>query len=296
MEAWVSVNGVLSPASEARVSPLDRGFLFADSVFEVFVAFGSVILDQAPHLKRLRRSLEMIDLAIPYSDEDLMFELQAVNDQCKAPKKKLRLIITRGIGAGLKGEESGSAPTRVSMAFPCIKEDGLLYSRGLALKSFAQRSHQPGSHAKTSQYREAIVATRSLKDTLFDDILWLSPQQEFTESSIANVFFIGRSGEKVEIATPHSKSGLLEGITRGKIIELCENAGIAVTVRSIFYDELARFDEAFLCSTVRGLVPVHRIDEHKLHSARDSSIFRMIERLFMADVQVQLGFKPEWNS
>ena len=78
------------------------------------------------------------------------------------------------------------------------------------------------------------------------------------------------------------------------MIELMQNAGIPVQEQTIFVDELPRFDEAFVCSTVRGLVPVSAIDKHKLHTARSGSVFRHIERLYMTWVETQLGYRVDW--
>ena len=75
-----------------------------------------------------------------------------------------------------------------------------------------------------------------------------------------------------------------------------QNAGIPVQEQTIFVDELPRFDEAFVCSTVRGLVPVSTIDKHKLHTARPGSVFRHIERLYMTWVETQLGYRVDWGT
>ena len=81
----------------------------------------------------------------------------------------------------------------------------------------------------------------------------------------------------------------------GVVRRLLTEAKIPVTEQVIYADELARFDEAFLCSTVRGLVPLNRIDQHRMSTPRASSVFRHIERLFLTWVESQLGFRVDWN-
>ena len=108
------------------------------------------------------------------------------------------------------------------------------------------------------------------------------------------MFFMARHGDQVELVTPPAQSGLLLGITRETVLALLRRAGLPVREQLVFADELPRFDEAFLCSSVRGLVPVSRIDRHKLHGARPGSVFRHIERLFLTWVETEVGHRVDW--
>jgi len=137
---------------------------------------------------------------------------------------------------------------------------------------------------------------KQARENGYDDVLWYNSSEEITEASTANIFVIGREGDLVEIATPSTHCGILEGITRATIITLLTNAQIKVTERVIDRDELARFDEAFICSTIRGLIPVKKIDNHTLHTKRKNSVFNHIERLYLTWVESQLGYRIDWNT
>lgn len=295
MSGIVSINGVVSPLENAKISVLDRGFLYGDSVFEVFVGFQNQILDTEAHLERLRHSAEELRMTIPWSNDELRAELLQLTAQYPAPKKNIRLIVSRGEGMGISASAS-LKPNKVIFILPAKTETLATYKDGLKLKSKSLNFTERGPAAKTSNYLKSIIALEVLSRDKVDDVLWVNSSGEITEASTANIFFLGRQGDLLEVATPHIQSGILPGITRAKLIALLNMARIPVTERVIYADELPRFDEAFLCSTVRGLVPVTLIDQHRLHTTRPSCIFKEIERLYFASVERDLGYRVEWNS
>jgi len=295
MDGMISVNGKISLPQDAVIPVLDRGFLFGDNIFEVFVAFGNEVLDLVPHLDRLRRSAAKHDIPIPWSNQELEFEIRSLIETHEAPKKYIRLVITRGYGIGLYTPED-SIPNKVIYCLPAKQESSEILENGLKLKRKIANFTERGASAKTGNYIRSITALKEVKAEGYDDVLWTNGDHEITEATTANVFLIGREGDLVEIATPPAQSGLLLGITRSRIINLLESAKIKVTERIISADELARFDEGFLCSTVRGLVPIQAIDKHRLHTTRKNAVFNHIRSLYMTWVQTQLGHRVDWNT
>lgn len=292
-----SINGHVVTLDQATVPATDRGLLFGDSVFESIVAFGTKTLDPSPHLTRLRDSAARVRIPIPWSDEELLFELEGLCHKLGAAKTQLRLVVTRGDGFGLgtpKGRRRLS-PNKYLYAIACQPAPPSIYRDGIALQSYHQGYTDRGGTIKTPNYLRSIVAIDKLRDG-FQDILWTNQDGEITESSIANIFFVGRFGDQVEVATPALTSGLLAGTTRQRLIRLLGEAQIPVTERVIFREELPSFDEAFLCSSVRGLVAVSQIDEHRLHSPRPRASFRHFERLYLSWVTSQIGYPVDWNS
>lgn len=291
----ISVNGKITSPEEAMIPALDRGFLFGDNVFETFVAFHGKILDLDRHLARLRKSAAELMMEVPFSDEELIFELQSLAEKVGAAKTSLRLVITRGEGLGLKFDQK-LKPNKIIYCTEAPKLEASIYSDGISLKRMASPFIDRGPAAKTGNYLRAIVALLRAERAGMQDILWTNSEKEITEASTANIFFIGREGDNVFVKTPPAHSGILLGITRETIMQLLNNAKIPVSEEVIFADELPRFDEAFVCSTVRGLVPVNQIDNHKLPTMRKNSIFQHIDRLYLSWVESQLGFRVDWNS
>lgn len=277
------------------IPALDRGLHFGDCVFEGIVAFGTKMLDFSEHYDRLRESADMIAMEIPYRPEELIFEIEYLLGRCNTPKTAIKLMITRGNGLGLTFP-AHTSPNKFIFALPATRFPAELYTRGMALKLKQQSAKERGATAKTNFYLPSLLAVNRAQEEGFDDILWVNQDGEITESSIANIFLIGRTGDRVEIATPAATSGLLKGITRQRLMALLTSAKIPVTERTIFEDEIPYFDEAFLCSTVRGLVPLHRIGRHQLHTSRTQAVFHQVKRLFETWVTVSVGRKVDWNT
>lgn len=295
MEGLISVNGLVGAPDRASIPALDRGFLFGDSVFETLVGFQNQVLDIEEHLDRLRRSAEEIELDIPWSDKELSFEITSLCEQLKCEKKNIRLVVTRGLGLGLKTPLE-QPPQRIVFCFPAHQEAEATYKEGITAKRKVLPYTLRGAAPKTSNYLRSIIALRQAAKEGYQEIIWSNADGELTEAAAANLFLIGREGDSVEIATPPASSGLLLGITRGRLIELLNSAKIPVTERVIYTDEIARFDEAFVCSTVRGLVPLKKIDQHTLHTMRPNSVYRHIERLYLSYTEMRLGYRVDWNT
>lgn len=294
MKGIVSVNQDILPTEDASPILFDKGFLYGDAVFEVIVAFQNDIMDLDPHLSRLEWSCEQLGINFPWSREELKFEVEELNRQFQHPKKYIRIVITRGFGVGLEYENP--SPNKYIYVLPAQIGPETLYAEGISLKKRRADSLKRGHAPKTSDYLRSILAINDAKRAGFDDVLWTNSAGEVTEASTANIFFIGREGDYVEIATPSTQSGILEGITRNLIIELLEGAKIPVQQRIIFADEIPRFDEAFLTSTVKGLVPIRLIDQHKLHTNRPSSVFKQVQEVFLKTVWVKTGRKVDWRT
>lgn len=295
MNGLIAVNGVFKKPDQASIPALDRGFLFGDNVFETLCAFDQKILNINKHLSRLRRSAATLELDIPWSDEELEFELQTATEQFAAPKKSLRLVVTRGTGLGISPAET-LTPNRVLIVLPAKPENLTTLEQGIKLEIKFLPYTEREATAKTGNYLRSILAVKKAQANGFDDVLWCNADREVAEASTANIFLLGRHGDLVEIATPAINTGVLAGITRMTLINLLNQAQIPVTERIIDRDEIPRFDEAFVCSTVRGLVPVQQINNHKLHTMRKNSVFRHILRLHQAWVTSQLGHRVDWNS
>lgn len=290
MTGIIAVNGIVHKSSEACISALDRGFLFGDNVFEVFVCFNDIVLDIPQHLQRLRSSAEALKIEVPWKDEELSFELTALAKQLNQKKGYLRLVVTRGEGIGI-AIPPDCRPNKIVYAFPAQEPPAEYYTKGIKLKLKHSQSSFRGEMSKTGNYLSSIVAMQDALNSGFHDILWCNALGEITEASTANIFFIGREGDDVLIQTPSTYSGILKGITRTTILSILEEAGIRCTQEVISHEELPKYDEAFVCSTVKGLIPIQQIEGHKLHTCRKNSVFNQISRLYQAQLSQKLDLK-----
>jgi branched-subunit amino acid aminotransferase/4-amino-4-deoxychorismate lyase len=281
MSGFVAVNGHVYPADQALIPAFDRAFLFGDGVYEIIAAVGPRLLDFEAHMDRLRRSSQALHIGFPWTDAELRFEIDHLLSLSQFPRSVIRVLISRGLGAAprLTGREQAQ---RYLFCMQDQSQGPQEFEKGLKLRTHRHPAPRPGEHVKSPAYLDAIVAHIEAKKDGFDDVLWLNREGELTEASFANVFLLAREGDLLEIATPPVAAGLLPGITRHRLIDLLNRSRIPVTERSIALEELPRFDEGFVCSSIRGLVPVQSIDRHRLHSTRPQASFRQILRLYQA--------------
>lgn len=291
MDGIISINGQKEKEKSANISVFDRGFLFGDQIFEVFVAFDDMVLDIEDHLNRLRNSAAKISITIPWSNEDLKKEIEDLVKEVSFKKSYIRLVVTRGNGLGLHFPEE-QFPTKIIYVLKAKIEQNN-NKDGILLKTFSSESSRRGAFQKINFYLPSIVSIKKAKDMGYDDIVWLNSFEEITESSVANIFFIGRRGAEIYLETPSLHSGLLPGITRSKIIKIFQKKGLLVEEVIINKEEIAKYDEAFLSSTVRGLVPISGIDNKKFRCGNKSSYSNLIKPAFEEQIKKELGYSYE---
>jgi branched-chain amino acid aminotransferase len=294
-QEFVSINGSYSALAEAKIPVLDRGFLLGDQVFETLVGFHGQVLHMEDHLQRLRDSAALVNLTLPWRDEEFSFELQHLASMTSLKKFAIRLSVTRGQGLGLNLSED-MKPNRIAILHRAQRPLDQHLNPGLNLMLRPNHRLDHGSHAKIANYMESILAIDEARRQGCDEVLWYNLQDQITEAATANIFFVAREGDGVWLVTPSLDSGILAGTTRKRLIQLAEKSGIGVEDRVIHVDELPRFDEAFLCSTVRGLIPIQRLGAQTYFTTRKNAVFHHLVRLHQAHTRASLGFAVDWFS
>lgn len=292
MQYFLSEDLGLVNLDEAKIPACDRGFLFGEGIFETILGYDSKILNLSKHLKRLRNSADHFGIGFPWRDEQIEFELQEISGRIAARKKCFKVIITGGRNPQLTAQNTVSQ--HYLFGGPSATYENY-YTNGVSIK----RTPHPcpsivGKH-KTTNYLFESSALRAAIQSGFNEVIWTARDGEITECCTANIFFIGRHGDDVEIVTPPISSGILPGITRGLIIDLLAGKGIKVEQRTIFQDELARFDEAFISSAIRGVMAVSRIDRHQFFTRRAQSIFRLVENLYSLWIDREVNADVNWK-
>jgi branched-subunit amino acid aminotransferase/4-amino-4-deoxychorismate lyase len=279
MSGLVSVNGHIAQASEGLIPAQDRGFLFGDAIYEMIAGREGRLIDFAAHMSRLRRAAQKCRIPVPWTDHELRFECEHLLSLTKFPQSALRLMITRGNSLTLR-MEAGMQPNRYIYCLPSSLPTAAQYEAGLQLKTRKHPNNPRGEQLKSTHYLHTVTAQIEAQSEGYDEVLWQNADGEITEVGSANIFLISREGDLVEIATPPLTAGILAGVTRARVIELLTRSQIPVTERSITIDELPRFDEGFVTSSLRGPFPINRIDKHRLHSTRPQAVFQHILRLY----------------
>jgi branched-chain amino acid aminotransferase len=281
----VYVNGVIADRDSAVISIFDRGFLYGDSVYEVLRTSGGRPVDLERHLERLRRSAGGIEIAMPAPEQlgrAIADTLEAVHN----PESYLRIVVTRGGGPITLDIRQPEESSLVVIAAPLVMPAAELYERGAALaivgvERTSRRAFDPA--VKSGNYLNNIMALAEAKRAGAYEAIMCSPDGRVAEGSTSNLFV--RRGDR--LVTPALATGLLPGITRQRVIDLARAAGLAVEEADLSPDQARAAGEAFITSSIRGVMPVATIDGCAISDGVPGPSTRRLMELyagFLADV------------
>lgn len=275
----MSVNGLVTPASEASVSPLDRGFLYGDSVFETLRTYGGRPFRLAGHLDRLRQSAGRLSIQWPEAPiEPAIARTLAPADN---PESAIRIMLTRGTGPIGYDPAGVGPPTLVIHVRPCpeMAASSLREGVDVAIVSVLRTPAAALDPAiKSGNLLNNILAWQEAhRLRVFEPIL-LNTEGHIAEGGSSNVFVV-RDGR---LRTPSPAAGILLGITREVVLDLARRDGLTAEETRLDPDDLRRADEAFLTSTLKGVLPIRRCDGWPIHDGRPGPITRRLLALFEA--------------
>jgi branched-chain amino acid aminotransferase len=258
----VYVDGDFVGGTEARLSVFDHGVLYGDGVFEGMRVFGGSLFRPLDHLARLERSARTIGLEIPLAPDELLDVIREVVVRSGLEDAHVRPIVTRGFGWPGIDPWRCERPSLVVMAYPfppMLGTDPLRLTIGSVVRK-APRS--VGSHVKSLNYLDAIIAKQQAKAGGLDDAVMLDHLGAVAECTSTNLFMILDG----VLATPTTRAAL-PGITRRTIIELAPELGIPVVERDIWPMELYAADAIFLTGSGAGVVQVAEVDGRPIPTA-----------------------------
>lgn len=288
MAATVNVNGRISPGDEAVIPVFDHGFLYGEGVYETLRTYGGRLFLFDRHMRRLRNSGRLIDLSIPFTDDELAahirdtvkaakLEVAAVND--RRPEAYVRVLVTRGVGDLTYDLKATPKPSWVIIVKPLSAPPAELYARGVKLVLVDIVRNHPQSVnpmiKSNNLMNSALAAQQALKRGGFEAVM-RNYRGELTEGTQSNVFIV-KNGAAL---TPPLESGLLPGITREFVFDLGRDAGIEVREQALHDDDLFQADEAFLTSTTREIVPVVTVDDRTIGDGRPGGVTSKLLKAF----------------
>ena len=260
------VNGSFYAEEELSLSALDRGFTLGDGLFETMRASGGRIFRLPQHLTRLRQGASVLEIPLPPAEE-LTASLQDVLSRLPDGQVTLRLTITRGIdrGRGISIQPNPS-PTVVIRATPLAPYPAETYARGFraGISSIRRNESSPLSRIKSCNYGDSILARKEAEGQGYDEAIMLNSRGEVACATVANLFIV-KDGR---LRTPPEESGVLPGITRACILELAGTLSVQVEATPFGVDALLQAEEAFLCNTVMGIMPLTGVEAQAVGSGR----------------------------
>ena len=257
------LDGEFVPRSQAKVSVYDHGLLYGDGCFEGIRAYNGRIFKCRSHIDRFFRSAERIRLKIPYTKDEIDRIMRDALEKNNLTDAYIRLVVTRGTGTlGLHPFKCPN-PTVFCIADTISLYPPEMYAQGMPIV-VAKRPRIPidclDPNIKSLNYLNNILAKIEAIDAGVLEALMLNTQGDVAECTGDNVFII-KAGA---VATPTVESGLLDGITRQFVIDLCNELNISIEERTIKLDEVMNADEVFLTGTAAEIIAVKSIDDRPI--------------------------------
>ena len=269
----VWVDGRVVPAAGAHVSAFDRGFQLGDGVFETLRARGGHPTELAEHIARLHRSAAGLSIPLPVDVESMVAAgiaelLRAEGLDGPAGDASIRLTVSRGtfFGRGLLPAAEHPPATIVLQAWPVapVPAGHLEHGLHLVASSVRRDPENPLSALKTTSRADYVFARIEAREAGADDALFLTTDGFLSEATSANIFLVRRD----ELATPALACAILPGTTRDWILRWATEAGLRPDEGWLTTRDFHEADEAFISSSVAGILPVTRFAGEPIGSGR----------------------------
>ncbi|MDJ0630758.1 MAG: D-amino-acid transaminase [Rhodobacter sp.] len=281
MSRIVYVDGAYVPEEDARVSVFDRGFLFADGVYEVTSVLGGKLIDFGGHAARLERSLGELDMACPVTMDELLGihrELVRVNE---IDEGLVYLQVTRGSAGDREFEFPDPADVPSTLVLFTQSKPGLADSpkakKGIKVISIPD-IRWGRRDIKTVQLLYPSVGKMMAKKEGCDDA-WMIEDGHVTEGTSNNAYIV--KGRK--IITRHLSNDILHGITRAAVLHLAREAQMEIEERAFTIDEAMAADEAFVTSASTFVMPVVEIDGETLGDGTPGPVASRLREIYLEE-------------
>jgi len=275
MGVFASVNGNVVPAGEARVSVLDNGFTFGDAVYETLRTYAGRPFHLDRHLERLRASASRLGFAPPFGDDVFARRLDELLARAGNDESYIRIILSRGEGDISYRFERVKGPTLVMVVKPFEPPPERDYAEGIPVVIASVRRNHPRAldpAIKSNNLLNNILAVREGQSRGATETILLNDGGEVAEGASSNVFVV-KGGR---VSTPPLAAGILSGITRRLVLDLCRDAGIPAGEETLRVADLLAADEVFITSTTKEAAPVTRIDGKPVGSGKPGPVHRRI--------------------
>ena len=248
------VNGEFLPLDRATVHVEDRGFQFADAVYEVVRTYRGKPFATGDHLARLFRSLEAIQLKHNLAAEQLTSVINEAVARAGFPEAIVYLQITRGRARRHRGFPAAGQPTIV-LTVRELESSTHLRERGVAVITVPD-TRWMRCDIKSVALLANVLAYNTARQAGAHDAVFVDPDGTVNEATAGNVFVVVQSS----LQTPPRGPRILSGVTRDKILQAAHAAGVPTAEQPVAKEQLYSADEIFLPSTTAEMVPVVSVD------------------------------------
>ena len=276
MQRIVYVNGHFVPENDATISIFDRGFLFADGVYEVTGVLQGKMIENDQHLKRLHRSLSELGIPAPIDDQKIIAVQEELIRRNRIEEGIVYLQVTRGAAERDFAFPKEVTPTLVaftqvkSLLNSPVSEKGIRIITTLDIRWGRPDIKTVGLLASSMAKMQAMHEGK--------DDAWLVDQNGYiTEATASNAYIITNDNKLI---TRHLSKAILSGITRRSMLSLAQENNISFEERAFTVDEAQNAQEAFMTGSAAFVVPIVEINNHPVGTGKPGELTRKLRRLY----------------
>lgn len=268
MSEIVYLNGSLLPLSQAMISVLDYGFLYGYGLFETMRAYQGRVFLLDSHLSRLTAASETLGFSV--ANIDLKTAVADVLQANRLGNARIRIAISIGEGGMIPDPSTCDKATVVILTTEYHPYSEKIYRAGFKaiMSSIHRNSQSPLSRLKSANYLESLLAKQHARSAGVDEAILLNEKGHLAEASMSNIFLVTDS----TLLTPAEDSGILSGITRAAILELCGQLSINCHEGIMTLEKLFSAEEAFLTNSLMEIMPLTEIDGKAIGPGRPGPI------------------------
>ena len=274
------VGGQYVPHRSAAVHVEDRGFQFADGVYEVLAVVGGRLVDETPHLARLARSLSQLRIVPPICEAALRIVMREVvrrNDVCEGI---VYLQVTRGVAPRDHAFPKSTRPVLLITARRKRRADPRIAEAGMAVITIPDIRWQRCDVKSVALLANVLGKQRAREAGAYE--AWqVDRESQVTEGTSTNAWIV--TAERI-VVTRQADSAILNGITRLAILDIIRREGYGLVERPFTLAEARTASEAFLTSTSLGVLPVVKIDGRPVGSGTPGPFSRRLRECYLAHV------------
>jgi branched-chain amino acid aminotransferase len=274
----IFLNGEFIPSNQFKIESNDRGFLLSDGLFETMRVYNGKVLGLEDHYARLVAGAAVLKMPVPIKLEEMnaiILKLLEANELSQKDAT-LRITLTRGSGPrGLLPPADPKPTVMVTVAPYPVSQHAPVK---LHISNTTRRNERsPLSNIKSLCYLDNVLAKMEAVENKADDAVLLNTKDHVASASAGNIFIVTSDNK---IITPRIEDGILPGITRKSVIEICKENGIPLVEQAITVEDLLAAKEVFITNSIVEIQPVASINNQLVNKGQAGELIAKIQDFY----------------
>jgi len=283
MARTVFVNGEYVPEDQAKVSIFDRGFVFGDGIYEVVPVIGGKMVDKAPFLDRLKRSLGELRIDMPMSEADYLAMHEKLIELNNIDEGGVYSQITRGVADRDFAFPKGAKPTVAAFTMTKALIDNPSATTGVKVVTVEDIRWKRRDIKSVALLGQVMAKQEAVEKGGFEG--WMVEDGFVTEGTSSTAYIVK---DDTIITRPLSNS-ILPGIRRKVLLQLCAEHNVKLEERLFTVEEALAADEAFLSSATTLVMPIVQIDDTRIGGGQPGPMARKMREAYIAAIKAEAG-------